>query len=167
SAYMPAQRVFRPNFDNGPRNVDIGLLAIPYGPFNRDYNSRVVRLVTASAFFNFSDIGYGARADLVNKGYQVQNQFGTERYVNDKIGTFSTTFSTSAGYQYDAAQWYVTGPNAANAIPGTGAVALGDSGSPLFSAMDVPDPTTHLSYLTNDEFAVASNIAVPSGPGNG
>jgi predicted Zn-dependent protease len=163
SAYLPAQRVFRPNFNNGPRNVDIGLLAIPYkGAYNPNYSAWVTNLIPATAFIRFTDIGFGARTDLVANGYQVAAEYGTERYLDDMVRGFNSNFSFS-GYRFDAVKWGVTGPNSPIAIAGTGAVAEGDSGSPLFSSQGVVDLKNELSYFTNDQFAVDSAITFPGG----
>jgi hypothetical protein len=126
----------------------------------------VRNVVPASAFFFFSDIGYGdegrlvdTNADGTSDGYQAQAKFGTERYLNEKIGSFQSNFSF-IGYTYEAAHWFVGDPNNVNAIQGTGTTFGADSGSPYFSTDLVTDPLNDIfEYYTDDVFAVHTGPA--------
>ncbi len=152
SAYLRAQRVLRPNFNDGPKDVDIAVLSINYGLFNPLFTPLVRTLVPATAFFFFSDVGYGeeGKLNLANSRYDGQGKFGTQRYFNDKITLFQAGFNSFLDYNYEAAVWFVTGPNAMGAIAGTGAAFPGDSGSPLFSS------ETNGTFFTNNEFGVVT-----------
>src|SRR4051812_44815524 len=104
SPYMAGQVLGRFS-TNG--TSDMALLGVPYGAYNAGYDSLVVNLVSASAFFNFSDVGYGNAGKLVTGGYKAQGIYGTERFLNDKIGTFEANY-TRDGYTFEGAEWYVT-----------------------------------------------------------
>jgi hypothetical protein len=156
SAYFKANYVARPNFNNGPMNVDIGVLTVDIGPYDPALTALSRKLIPATAFFYFTDIGYGNEGKL-NAGlkrYDAQGKYGTERYLNDKIGTFQMNANVG-GYTYEAAEWFVTGPPPPNTnIVGTGAGFDGDSGSPFFSSTSVLDPNNNINYFTDNQFAV-------------
>ncbi len=152
SLYIKAtpEQVYR----RGPNGlIDIALLGINYGAFDANYTPLVRNLVTASAFFDFTDIGYGNEGKRVAGGYQAQNRYGTERYFNEKIVTFNTTFS-ALGYTYDSAQYFVQDPTANTAPAGSGTTFDADSGSPYFTTEADFDEANGFSYFTNNQFAV-------------
>jgi len=144
---------------------DIAVVGVPYGAYNPAYNNLVVNLVSASGFFYFTDIGYGNEGKLVTGGYQAQNKYGTERFLNDKIGTFEANY-TRDGYTFEGAEWYVTDPTDPNHIPGSGTTFDADSGSPYFSSATNFDEGTGLSYTTDNQFAVHSGIRFAASTNN-
>ena len=173
SPYMQSLNVMR----NGPTGTsDYAVMGVPYGVFNPDYNALVRNLITTSAFFPFSDIGYGNEAKLVdqfppagNDGYQSQNRYGTQRFMNDKIDTISTMAAnfTQLGYTYtEAVVWSIDNPSAPQAIPGSGTTYNSDSGSPYFSSQPDFDESTGFQYLTDNQFAVHTGTFLANNPPN-
>ena len=171
SPYTQAMNVMR----NGPTGTsDYAVMGVKYGPYNSNYDALVRNLVTASAFFNFSDIGYGNEGQLVdqfapagNDGYQSQGIYGTQRFLNDKIDTYATMASnfTAIGYTYsEAAIWYIDDPSAMGSTPGSGTTYDADSGSPYFSTESDFDESTGLSYFTNNQFAVHTGTDLSNNP---
>jgi hypothetical protein len=161
SPYMVARDVMR----NGPTGTsDYAVMGVKYGPYNSDYDMLVTNLITTSAFFNFTDIGYGNEGILVDQyapagydGYQSQGVYGTQRFMNDKIDTIATMASnfTKIGYTYtEAAIWHIDDPSAPGAIAGSGTTYGADSGSPYFSSDADVDESTGLSYFTNNQFGI-------------
>jgi len=144
---------------------DIAVLGVPYGAYNPAYDNLVVHLVTASGFFFFTDIGYGNEGKLITGGYQAQNKYGTERFLNDKIGTFEANY-TRDGYTFEGAEWYVTDPADPNHIAGSGTTFDADSGSPYFSSATNFDEGTGLNYRTDNQFAVHSGIRFAASTNN-
>ena len=153
SAYMKAGAgmVWRGGPDT---NKDLAVMAVNYGAFDPTYTPLVRHLVPATAFFNFSDLGYGNEGALVAGGFQAQNRYGTQRYLNEKIGVFTAPTFSALGYTYEAAEWFVGDPLAATSIAGTGTTFDADSGSPYFSTEQVYDPHNELYYATDNQFAV-------------
>jgi hypothetical protein len=162
---------------NGPTGTsDYAVLGINYGAFDVGFNALVRNLVPTTAFFPFSDIGYGNEAKLVdqfppagNDGYQSQNQFGTQRFMNDKVDVISTQAAnfTELGYTYtEAVTWSIDNPTDPLAIPGSGTTYGADSGSPYFSTELGHDETTGLFYFTNNQFAVHTGTFLTNNPPN-
>jgi hypothetical protein len=173
SPYIKALPKVRRHGFNG--TTDYAVLGVKYGPYDADYDALVRTLVPASAFFYFSDIGYGNEGQLVNQfagapnpdGYQSQGRYGTQRYLNDKIGVFngSGTFSPFGGYVYDdAALWYIDDPNGVEDQDGSGTTYDADSGSPYFSTEPAFDDVNNIYYYTNNQFAVHTGTDTSSNP---
>ncbi len=171
SPYMQAMNVMR----NGPTGTsDYAVMGVKYGAYDPDYNALVRNLITASSFFPFTDIGYGNEGQLVdqfapagNDGYQSQDRYGTQRFMNDKIDTIATMASnfTAIGYTYtEAAIWHIDDPTAVGSIPGSGTTYGADSGSPYFSSDPDHDESTGLSYFTNNQFAVHTGTNLSNNP---
>ncbi len=129
---------------------DLAVLDVAYGNYNVNNNNLVANVVADIAFFPFSDIGYGNEGVLAAGGYQAQNDWGIQRYLNNTVGTYQTSYTSASGYTYEAALWTVQDPTAMGAVVGTGAGFDGDSGSPWFSSAN------NGTYYTNNEFAVFS-----------
>jgi hypothetical protein len=144
-----------PVFRWGPTGrVDIAVLGINYGAFNPGYSPLVRNLVAANDFSQyFSAVGYGDEGKLVAGGFEAQNRYGTQRYLNEHADFI---FNLSVfGYLYDAARWHTNDPNDPFVtVRGTGATFKGDSGGPYFSSMQEHDESNDIFYFTNDEFAV-------------
>jgi hypothetical protein len=173
SPYTQSINVMR----NGPTGTsDYAVMGVPYGAFNTDYTALVRNLVTASSFFEFSDIGYGNEGKLVdqfpppgNDGYQRIDSYGTQRYLNDKIDTIATPASnfTSIGYTYtEAAIWYIDNPSDPLAHAGSGTTYDADSGSPYFSTELDFDESKGIYYFTNNQFAVHTGTDLANNPNN-
>jgi hypothetical protein len=164
SPYRPAGPRVRRNGANG--TSDLAVIGVRYGAFNATYDDLVRTVVPATAFFEFSDIGYGNEGRLVNfdgaggpDGYQAQNLFGTQRYFNDKVGSFQANFSF-IGYTYEAAHWFIDDPAAIGSIQGSGTTFGADSGSPYFSSDLMTDTNNDiLEFFTDNVFAVHTGPA--------
>jgi hypothetical protein len=137
----------------GPTGLeDIAMFGVNYGAYDAGLNSLIVNVVPATAFFNFSDIGYGNQGNLVaGSGYQAQGKYGTERYFNQKVGTFNLSYS-AGGYTMETAEFQIQNPTDPQAPAGSGAALDADSGSPWFSSAN------NGTYYQNNEFAVLSGI---------
>ncbi|HWX21638.1 MAG TPA: hypothetical protein VN578_17175 [Candidatus Binatia bacterium] len=154
NSYAQVGSIFR----GGSTGVeDLALYGVDYGAYNAALTT--VSLVPATAFFNFSDIGYGNQGNLVAGGYQAQGKYGTQRYFNQKVGTFKLTYTTADGYTMETAEFQIQNPTDASAPAGSGAALDADSGSPWFSSAN------NGTYYKNNEFAVLSGIK--GGPTNG
>ncbi|GAG06744.1 unnamed protein product, partial [marine sediment metagenome] len=178
SPYIKAVQKFARNGDNG--TTDLAVLRVHYGAYDDDYDALVRNLVPASAFFYFTDIGYGNEGKLVdlannvtgapgpdgiNDGYQSQGKYGKQRFLNDKIGTFATVDAMfmAEGYTYDeAAIWYVDNPLGPEDWDGSGTTYDADSGSPYFSSELAYDDVNDLLYYTNNQFAVHTGTKRPN-----
>ena len=164
SPYLDAGPRVRRNGANG--TSDLAVMGVRYGAFSPAYDALVRNVVPATAFFFFSDIGYGDEGRLLNvdgmggpDGYQAQGVYGTERYLNDKIGTFQANFSF-IGYTYEAAHWFVENPADPGAIQGSGTTFGADSGSPYFSSELMTDLNNDIfEFYTNNLFAVHTGPA--------
>jgi len=145
---------------------DLAVMGVPYGAFNAAYDMLVRNVVSASAFFYFSAIGYGEEGRLVDSdgvggvdGYQGQRRYGIQRYFNDNIGSFQANFNF-IGYTYEAAHWFIDNPNDPTAIQGSGTTFGADSGSPYFTTELMTDLNNDiLEFYTNNLFAVHTGPA--------
>jgi hypothetical protein len=164
SPYRPASPRVRRNGASG--TSDLAVLGVRYGAYDPALDGLVRNVVPATAFFEFSDVGYGNEGRLVNfdamggpDGYQAQDVYGTQRYFNDKIGTFQANFSF-IGYTYEAAHWFIDDPAAMGSVQGSGTTFGADSGSPYFSSELITDTNNDiLEFFSDNVFAVHTGPA--------
>jgi hypothetical protein len=130
---------------------DLALFGVNYGVFNPALSALTVNLVPATAFFAFSDIGYGNQGNLVAGGYQAQGKYGTQRYFNQRVGTFNSSYS-ALGYTMETAEFVIQDPAGGGVPAGSGAALDADSGSPWLSS------ASNGTFFQNNEFAVLSGI---------
>lgn len=121
----------------GGQKVDLAVMGINYGAYNdriRSMRSIAVTNPTQQPA-SFTSLGYGMglSADATAQEWKSDNDFGVQRFYNNKKYTISAgAIATANGYVNQCIEWNALAPNDADAILGQGSIFLGDSGGPMF-----------------------------------